>query len=150
MSEHPKAKRVQVEVDVPLTEAMIEHRGMRLAQLGKTRRAMEQDMKDAASAARKELKKLKKEIATLEDEIGKASAKAMVDADEVMHFETNTVRTIRVDPEGYGVIVSERPMSAEERQQELDIDLDAEGGDKAAPVKAKRGRKAKDEATATH
>lgn len=115
-------KRVRIEVDVPLTDEMVEHRGLRLAKLGKTRRAMEEEAKDAAAAKRKEIKEKKKEIATLEEEIDSGTAKVMVDAEERADFATNTVNTIRLDEAGYGLIASTRAMTAEERQLAIDVD----------------------------
>lgn len=143
-----EVKKVRVEVEIPLDEAMVEHRGMRLAQLGKTRRAMEQDMKDAASAARKELKKMKKEIATLEDEVTAGAAKIMVDAEERANFDTNQVDTFRMDDAGLGLLVSSRPMTAEERQ--LAIDVDAELPPRDPPKQVKVTRRKPDAAPPTH
>ena len=145
-----EVKKVRVEVDVPLDEAMVEHRGMHLAQLGKTRRAMEQDMKDSAASARKRLKELKKEIATLEDEVASASAKVMVDAEERANFDTNAVDTFRMDEAGYGLLVSTRPMSAEERQLAIDVDAELQPRDPPKHVKVDRKAKGKTDAAATH
>jgi hypothetical protein len=139
-----EVKKVRVEVEVPLDEKQVEHRGMRLAQLGKTRRQMEQDAKDASSAARKEIKDLKKQIATMEDEIAAGAARVMVDAEERADFSTNTVNTIRMDEAGHGIVASTRAMTADERQLAIDVDAPTE-----APVKgAKKSRK--DSAPATH
>lgn len=141
-----EVKRVRVEVDVPLDERQVEHRGMRLAQLGKTRRQMEQDAKDASAAARKAIKEMKKTIATMEDEIAAGAAKVIVDAEERANFSTNQIDTIRLDPEGYGLVVASRPMTQEERQLAIDVDLP----ENAPVVKAPKKAKAKPEAPATH
>lgn len=141
-----EVKRVRVEVDVPLDETMVEHRGMRLAQLGKTRRQMEQDAKDASAAARKEIKEIKKQIATMEDEIAAGCARVTVDAEERADFSTNTVNTVRLDDAGYGLVVATRAMSAEERQLAIDVDPP----DDAPVVKSPKRKPKADAASAAH
>lgn len=151
MSEDLKVQRVEIEVSYPLTDAMVEHRGMRIAQLLATREEMESKAKAAAKAAKKELDELQEQIDKLAAEIRTKSFLTKVEAERRPIFETNSWRTVRIDTEGYGLVVGEdEPMTAEERQLAIDVDAgQPEPREPPKQVKVERRKKA-DAAPPTH
>lgn len=122
MSEDLKVQRVEIQVSYPLTDAMVEHRGMRIAELIKTKSEMEAARTAAAKAAQKDIDKVGEEIDKLGAEIRTKSFLTKVEAEKRPCFDTNTWQTVRIDTEGYGLVVSEEPMTAAERQTAIDVD----------------------------
>jgi len=134
-----QVQRVEIEVSYPLTEAMVEHRGMRIAELLRVKAEMKSKEQARAKAAKKEIDKLGAEIRT-------KSFQTTVEAEKRPNFETNTWTTVRIDTEGYGLVVAEEPMTAEERQ--LAIDVDAEQPPREPPKQVKVTRRKKGDAPA--
>lgn len=148
MNNDLKVHRVEIEVSYPLTEAMVEHRGMRIAQLLATKEEMESAEKARAKTAKKQIDEVQEQIDKLGAEIRTKSFLTKVEAEKRPCFDTNTWQTVRIDTDGYGLVVAEEPMTAEERQ--LAIDVDAELPPRDPPKQVKVTRKKKDEAPATH
>lgn len=142
MSEDLRVQRVEIEVSYPLTDAMAEHRGMRIAELLRTKEEMESVEKARAKAAKKEIEDIQEEIDKLGAEIRTKSFLTKVEAEKRPCFDTNTWRTVRIDTEGYGLVVSEEPMTAEERQMAIDVDAgQPPPRDPAKQVKVTRRKK---------
>lgn len=148
MTKDLQVQRVEIEVSYPLTDNMVEHRGMRIAELMKTKGEMEAARTAAAKAAQKEIDKVAEQIEKLGAEIRTKSFLTTVEAEKRPCFDTNTWQTVRIDTEGYGLVVSEEPMTAEERQ--LAIDVDAELPPRDPPKTVKVSRKKADAAPPTH
>lgn len=145
-----QVQRVEIEVSYPLTDAMVEHRGMRIAELMKTLDDMKAKATAAAKAAKKEIDGVQDELDKLGAEIRTKSFLTKVEAEKRPCFDTNTWRTVRIDTEGYGLVVSEEPMTAEERQLAIDID-EGQPEPREPPKQVKVARKAKaDAAPPTH
>lgn len=143
MSKDLQIQRVEIDVSYPLTDAMVEHRGMRIAELLRVKGEMEEKAKAAAKAARKEIEEVEEQIDKLGAEIRTKSFLTTVEAEKRPNFDTNTWTTVRIDSEGYGLVVAEEPMSAEERQ--LAIDVDPAPREPAKIVKVQRRKKSDDE-----
>lgn len=127
-----KEKKVQIEVKIPLTEELAERRGVKLAELERKLRELEQWVKDWTSGRRGEKKELKAKIKEVSEEIETKTQTITVEAVERPIFDTNEIVTARVDT---GEIVTRRAMTAEERQVEIDVDADVEPREPAKIVR---------------
>lgn len=143
MSKDLQIQRVEIEVSYPLTDAMVEHRGVRIAELLRVKAEMEVAERARAKCEKKKIDDLEEQVEKLAAEIRTKSFLTMVEAEKRPIFETNSWRTVRIDSDGYGIVVGEdEPMSAEERQ--LAIDVDAEPEPREPPKQVKVTRKKKD------
>lgn len=122
MTKDLQVQSVEIEVSYPLTDAMVEHRGMRIAELLRTKEEMESTEKARAKAAKKQIDDVQEQIDKLGAEIRTKSFLTTVEAEKRPIFATNTWQTVRIDKEGYGLVVAEEPMTAEERQLAIDVD----------------------------
>lgn len=134
-----KVNRVEIDVSYPLTDAMVEHRGMRIAELLRVKAEMEGAEKARAKAAKKEIDDVADEIDKLGAEIRTKSFMTTVEAEKRPCFDTNTWRTVRIDSEGYGLVVAEEPMTAEERQLAIDVDPPEDAPEVKVPKSKAKG-----------
>lgn len=149
-----KKKEIWIEAKVPLDA---EGRGVKEMVLAQKCLALAADKlaaKEAATAARKRQKDLTADIARISNEIDTDSTMQMIPAIEEWDYDRFEVRTIRTDS---SEVVNTRPMTVDERQVHLDLDLEgdppkadeAPSGAKVVRIKG-GGRKKPSTAPASH
>jgi len=89
---------------------------------------LEEEKKESAKSYADDIKAEKAAMAKLRKQLGSNSEKRNVECEEQSDFRTQTVITIRLDT---GAVISERTMSADELQTELDTSTEPEGIDTA-------------------
>lgn len=135
-------KAIKIEARIPLDAEGLGRKKLALAEVTVDLAKEKQDAKEASSASRKRQKEMTASAKRISEEILKESTTGMIDAEERWDFDRFEVVTVRLDT---AEVVSTRAMSAEERQTELPIDLDAAPSERepAKVVKIRGGGKKK-------
>lgn len=83
--------------------------------------SIELEKKEAADNFKSRMSKIDKAIGEIQRKLHDGSEERVIECEQVLSFDTATVTIIRKDT---GEVVEERPMTDEERQMPLGMDLD--------------------------
>lgn len=109
-------ERISKEVWFVLTEAELIDRAKMLAQTRNEQLTIEWEMKEHAKAEKKKIEKKESEIADLCNQIRTGKECRILACDMRKDYESKTVKFFFE-----GILVDERPMTAEERQLTFDV-----------------------------
>jgi len=130
LAERFPTRKVTKAIEVDLTDAEIADKGRVLAGLEKEIEAAKALLKEECARLRSDVKLLEARRATVAGEIANGKGSVDVECEERLVFETNSLQTMRLDT---GEVVSERALSAAERQGEL-FDASSVAGEVTDPA----------------
>ena len=130
LAERFPTRKVTKAIEIDLTDAEIADKGRVLAGLEKEIEAAKSLLKEECARLRSEVKVLEARRACVAGEIANGKGSVDVECEERLVFETNALQTVRLDT---GEVVSERALSAAERQGEL-FDASSVAGEVTDPA----------------